>query len=119
MEIGLLIRYGRPVPGRETEAVQLFADGEAYFRERISKGQLTYYEPFFLATSDLEEDVGFHIVKGPAPEIFNLMAEEGYRALVTKMSLVVEHPRVDMLTVGEAILEQMERFTKVRADLGV
>jgi hypothetical protein len=119
MEIGLLIRYGKIVPGRETEAVELFAEGERFFKDKLSKGTITYFEPFFLATSDLEEDLGFHIIKGPAPEIFKLMEEEGYQALLTKMTLVTEHPRVDMLTVGEGIPQQLERFAKVRAELGI
>lgn len=119
MEIGLLIRYGKLVPGRETEALALFAEGEAYFRDKLSRGEITYYEPFFLATSDLEEDLGFHVIKGPAPEIFRIMEDEAYRVLLTKMHLVVEHPRVDMLTVGEGIAQQVDRFSKVRADLGV
>jgi hypothetical protein len=47
------------------------------------------------------------------------MEDEAYRVLMTKMHLVVEHPRVDMLTVGEGIVQQLDRFSKVRADLGV
>jgi len=119
MDVGLLIRYGKLVPGRETEAVELFAEGERFFKERLDKGVITFFEPFFLATSDLEEELGFHIIKGPAPEIFKLMEEEGYRALMTKMHLVVEHPRADLLTVGEGIQAQLELFAKVRAELGI
>ncbi|HZD80439.1 MAG TPA: hypothetical protein VE646_10435 [Actinomycetota bacterium] len=119
MEIGLLIRYGKIVPGRETEAVELFAEGEAFFTERLSKGEITFFEPFFLSTSDLEEDLGFHLIKGDAPAIFKLMEDETYRALMTKMTLVMEHPRVDLLTVGEGIPLQMERFAKVRVEIGM
>ena len=118
MEIGLLIRYGKVVPGRETEAIQLFAEGDAYFKEKLSKGETTYFEPFFFSTSDLQENLGFHIIKGSAPEIFKLMDEEAYRVLMTKMTLVSEHPSADLLTVGEGIVHQMELFSKARADLG-
>jgi hypothetical protein len=119
MEIGLLIRYGKVVPGRETEAVELFGEGERFFKGKLAEGVITYFEPFFLATSDLEEDLGFHVVKGPAPEIFKLMEDESYRTLMTKMTLVVEHPRADILTVGEGVLQQLERFAKIRAELGI
>ncbi len=119
MDVGLLIRYGKIVPGRETEAVELFAAGERFFKEKLAERVITYFEPFFLTTSDLEEDLGFHIIKGPAPEIFKLMEDEDYRALMTKMTLVVEHPRADILTVGEAIYAQVERFAKVRVELGL
>jgi hypothetical protein len=119
MEIGLLIRYGKIVPGREAEAIQLFDEGERFFKDKLTKGAITHFEPFFLASSDLEEDMGFHIVKGPAPEIFKLMEDEGYRTLMTKMLLVVEHPRADVLTVGEGIRAQRDLFAKTRAELGV
>ncbi len=119
MEVGLLIRYGKVVPGREVEAVELFAEGERFFKEKLASKAITYYEPFFLSTSDLEEETGFHVIKGSAPEVFKLMEDERYRALMTKMTLVVEHPRADLLTVGEGITAQIERFAKVRAELGI
>ncbi len=119
MEIGLLIRYGKIVPGRETQAIELFEETRRYYEEKVTKRVLTYFEPFFFMTSDVEAETGFFVVKGPAPEIFKLMEEEHYRWLLQKAALLVEHLRVDMLTVGEGIPEQLERFAKVRVELGI
>ena len=47
------------------------------------------------------------------------MEEEKYRWLLQEAGLFVEHLRVDYLTVGEGITEQLERFAKVRVDLGI
>jgi hypothetical protein len=119
MEIGLLIRYGRLVPGREAQAFDLFRETRTYYEDKVRTGRLTYFEPFFLATSDLDEELGFFVIKGHAPDVFQLMEEEPYRVLLNKAMLLVEHLRVDMLTVDEGIEQQLERSLKVNAELGI
>ena len=119
MEVGLIIRYGKLVPGREKEVFELFDESMMYFQEKLSEKVLTYFEPFFLTTGDLEEESGFFILKGPAPEIFKLMEEEKYRWLMQKAFLLIEHVRQDILTVGEEIPLQMERVKKVHVELGI
>lgn len=119
MEVGLIIRYGKFVPGRETQAIELFEETTKYFQEKVDKKVITYFEPFFLFTSDIGQETGFFIVKGPAPEIFKLAEEEKYLWLMQKAYMLVDHLHVDYLTVGERIPQQLERFAKVRVDLGV
>ncbi|HEX9122122.1 MAG TPA: hypothetical protein VF984_01995 [Actinomycetota bacterium] len=119
MEIGLIIRYGKLVPGREAQAIELFEEATRFFAEKLAQKALTSFEPFFFATSDLEQETGFFILKGPAPEMFKLMEEEQYLNLMQKGLMLIEHLRADMLTVGEGIGQQLERATKVRAELGI
>jgi hypothetical protein len=119
MECGLLIRYGRLVPGREKQAMELFQETMAYMQDKLAQGEITFFEPFFMATSDLEEELGFWLVKGPAPEIFKTLEEEGYRTLMQKALMLVEHVRTDLLTVGEGIVAQFERSLKIQAELAV
>ncbi len=119
MEIGLLIRYGRLVPGREERAIELFRETSEYWGEKLSKKEITSFEPFFCKTTDLEEETGFFLIKAPAPDMFRIMEEERYQTLVMKGELVVEHLNVDLLTVGEGITQQLERAVKVRAELGL
>jgi hypothetical protein len=119
MDVGLLIRYGSMVPGREAQALELFEETTAYFHGKVEAGAITYFEPFFMATSDLEEETGFFLVKGPAPAMFAMMEEEPYLRLMQKGLMLVEHLRADILTVGEAITLQLERAAKVRAELGI
>lgn len=47
------------------------------------------------------------------------MEGEDYKAFVTETHLVVEHLRVDLLTVGEGVRERLVPFAKARAELGV
>ncbi len=119
MDVGLLIRYGKVIPGREVTAIELFEEARQYFTAKLTRQEITYFEPYFLKTSDFEEETGFWIVKGPAPEIFRLMEEETYLRLLNKATMLVEHFEVELLTVGEEIPLQIERFQKVRAELGV
>lgn len=119
METGLLIRYGKLVPGREAQAIALFNEAVQFFQGKLAKQELTFFEPFFMFTGDLEEEIGFFIMKGPAPEIFRMMEEEPYRTLMMKGSVLVEHMRADVLTVGEGIAQQLERSLKVNTELGI
>jgi len=119
MDVGLMIRYGTFVPGRETQALELFEEATAYFKGKVEMGAITYFEPFFMATSDFEEETGFFLVKGPAPAMFALMEEEPYLRLMQKGLMLVEHLRADILTVGEGITLQLERAGKVRVELGI
>ena len=119
MEIGLLIRYGKLVPGRETQAMALFQESVAYFQEKVAAGDIASFEPFFFMTSDLDQELGFFVVKGPAPAIFALMEDERYRTLMQKGMVLVEHLHSDFLVVGEGIAAQVERATKVNAELAL
>lgn len=119
MDIGLIIRYGKLVPGREQQAIDLFREASEYWGEKLARKEITSFEPFFFQTTDLEEETGFFLMKGPAPEVFRIMEEERYRTLVSKGALVVAHLKVDLLTVGEGVTQQLERAVKVRAELGL
>jgi len=119
MEVGLMIRYGKLVPGREAQAIELFGEALSYFKGKLEAGAITFFEPFFMSTSDFEEETGFFLLKGPAPAMFAMMEEEPYLRMMEKGSLLVEHLRRDLLTVGEGITAQLERSGKVRAELGI
>lgn len=112
-----MIRYGRLVTERELPAIELFQQTMDFFRERLARQEITFFEPFFFMTSDLEEELGFFIVRGPAPAMFQLLEDETYRTLVQRAMALVEHVRIDWLTVGEGIAEQVERSMKIHTEL--
>jgi hypothetical protein len=119
MEVGLIIKFGKLVPGREAQGIELFEEATKYFQEKVEKKVLTYFEPFFLFTGDLAEESGFFILKGPAPEVFKLMEEERYLWLMQKGFMLIEHLQAEILTVGEGIPAQLELAHKVRVELGI
>lgn len=119
MDVGLMIRWGKLVPGREQAALDVFAEAIAYFGKKIEEKTVTFFEPYFFHTGDQETETGFMVVKGPAPEIFKLVEEEGFLVLMDKGFYTVEHLRWDLLTVGEGVGARIERGAKVRAELGI
>jgi hypothetical protein len=119
MDIGLLIRYGKLVPGREAQAMQLFQESIGYFQDKLAAGEIASFEPFFFMTSDLDQELGFFVVKGPAPAIFALLEDERYRTLMQKGMVLVGHLHTDFLVVGEGIAAQFERAMKVNAELAL
>lgn len=114
-----MIRFGKSVAGRESQAVDLFNAATHYFQEQVAAGVIRSFEPFLMATSDLEDELGFFIIQGSPANVFALMQDEAYRDLLQKGLYLVEHLSTDLLTVGEGIADQLQRSAKVRAELGI
>lgn len=110
MESGIRVAWGSIRAGREKEALELFQDAMTYYGKKMADGKITYFEPFFLGTGDQSLEIGFFIVKGPVAEIFKILEDETYLMLNTKAFNVLDHFRVDMLTVGEGIEAQLKRY---------
>jgi hypothetical protein len=119
MQVGLLIRYGTLVPGREHQAIDLFQQTVSYFAEKLAREEVSYFEPFFLITSDLDEELGFFIVKGSMLELTAIASDEAFKTLLMKANALASHVRMDWLTVEAGIAEQVERSLKVYAELGI
>jgi hypothetical protein len=119
METGLLIKWGKLVPGREEQAIDLFAEGTDFFGKKMAEGTVTFFEPFFVRTTDLEEWQGAFYIKGPVDKIYKMVEDPDYLFLVDKAFYLVEHLTVTYLTVGEGVTEQLARSAKVRAELGI
>jgi hypothetical protein len=116
MEVGLIIKFGKLVPGREEQGIELFAEVKPLFQQWYDKGVITYYEPFFYGSGDLETRVGFWIVKGERTELWQMIEEEKFLWLMAKAQFVVDHLEVDWLTVGSGIDELVERGAKLAAE---
>ena len=119
MQSGLFFRWGKPITGRETEAIELFCEVLDYFESKKKDGTVTYFEPFLFSTADFDVETGFLVVKGPVTEIFKMLDEEMYKTIIAKTTLLVSHFSVDFLSVDEAVFERFERYSKIRAELGI
>jgi hypothetical protein len=119
MEVGLFIKWGKPVPGREEMAISLFTEAIEYFEDKVKTGWITFFEPFFFQTSDRDEETGFFVIKGPVTYIFKMLEEEPFLFLQEKALYTVDHFTFDLLTVGEGVTKQLARGAKVRAELGI
>lgn len=112
MEIGLMYRWGGMVPGREEEALNIFAEATQFMADAKKKGSITFFEPFLFSTGDCHIENGFFLAKGPQEAIERMMNDEKYLDLIVRTNLLMEHVHVDFLVTSENIPKIMELSAK-------
>jgi hypothetical protein len=117
MEIGLVLKFGKPVPGREQQALDLFAEAKGWIEEQYKEGVITYFEPYFYATGDLETESGFWVIKGEREKVWKWTGDERFLWFTAKAQFITEHFQMDWLTVGEQIPDRMELSAKIFTEL--
>lgn len=119
MEIGMIIKYGAPVHGREKESLALFDEVLTYGKRLLDEGKVTYFEPFLLSGGDLETERGFFIIRGPVADMFGIIESEEYRSYFARSVLVTTHVHSEMLAVGDTWKQRMDDWRKAVAAAGV
>jgi hypothetical protein len=112
MEIGVIFRWGRVVPGKEEESIRLFGEVTQYFTEAKTRGDVTYFEPYFFTTGDFQVENGFFVAKGPEEKLRKFLDDDLTVGLILKSTIVLEHFKVDLLATVERIPKLMEIFTE-------
>jgi len=118
MDAGIRVSWGAVRIGKEKKALELFQDAVTYYGKKMADGKVTYFEPFIVGTGDQSVETGFFIVKGPLTEIFAIYDEKAFKELNTKAYLLLDHFKVDFLTVGEEIEAQLKRYEQTLAYVG-
>lgn len=108
MEIGVLVRYGGVVPGKEKAAVDVFTETTKLYGEKLADGTFTYYEPFMFRTGDFQEELGFFVIKGPEEKLTSYFNSIESRTLQAKVEMIVNHLKIEYLFMGPEILEQVQ-----------
>lgn len=119
MDVGILIKWGAPVHGREKESVALFEEVLDFGKRLLDEGKVTFFEPFLFAAGDMDVERGFILIKGEVTSIFTLMESEEYRHFYTKSLLVTTHVSSEMLATGDGFTQRLEEFKKAIAEVGV
>lgn len=119
MEVGLLIRWGGAIEGREAEQLRNYRRAVDYGRRLLAEGKLTSFEPFAFAGGDVEVEQGFFIVKGSAPDIFAILESEEYQELYATATLTAKHVSTEMLAVGEGIEQRIAVYERALASAHV
>lgn len=113
MEVGILVSYGGVIPGMEKEAIELFAETQRVYGDRLADGTFTYYEPFLFRTGDRSEHLGFFIVKGPQEKLTAYFDSKENRALRDRVGQVVNHLEIEFLYTGGEVLEEISIFSEI------
>jgi len=82
-DAALLIRWSRPVPGREQQALSLFGTSLEYYGTLQSTGAIESFEPVLLnpGSTDLN---GFILIRGSAEQIDALKREDQFVELMIR-----------------------------------
>ncbi len=113
MEVGMLVSYGGVLPGKEKEAIDLFAETQKFYGEKLADGTFTFYEPFLFRTGDRSENLGFFIVKGPQEKVMAYFESKESRILRDKVGQVVTHLKIEFLYTGTEVLDEIAIFSEI------
>ena len=116
-QLGLITKFGRVFPGKEREAIDLFAETTKYFGEKLADGTLTYYEPYLYFSGNHEFDNGFFVVKGPEEKVIRFFEDQRRIDLNLKAGQICANVTTELLIVGDEVLTQVSRFADVTRGL--
>ena len=112
-ELGIIVRWGRVIPGREKEAVEGFTEATKYFGDLLAKGWLTYFEPFGYLSGDNDLENGFFLMKGPAEKVHEIFESEPTLRLKTQATMYLDHLTIEFLLVGDEVINNISRFAEI------
>lgn len=112
MKKALVIGWTRPIPGRETAAVEHFQFAMNYMGKLQQAGTIESFEPVLMAPhgGDLN---GFVLVKGNAEKIDALQRTDEWRDLVTKSNILLQNHGVIAAVYGEELQQDMARYGRL------
>lgn len=113
MEIGVLVSFGGVIPGKEKAAVDVFAETMKVYGSRLADGSFTSYEPFIFQTGDLQETLGFFVIKGPREKVMAYFDSDENRILKDKVSLIVNHLKIEFLYTGNEVLKEVQLLSGI------
>jgi len=113
MEIGVVVRYGGVMPGREAACVDLFTETLSLYGEKLADGTFTSFEPFAFRTGDFQEELGFFVLKGPEEKVTGFFNSMEQRTLQAKGEQIVNHLKIEFLYTGSEVLEQVQIMAKL------
>ncbi len=109
---GLFIGWNRPIPGRESQAIETFQSFLAYLGKQQNQGAIESFEPAFLGPhgGDLN---GFVLVKGDRQKISTLRWSDEFLELATRANFNVQSFGLLPVQLGAELQAQMQRFGKL------
>ncbi len=111
-DTALVFTWGIPIAGRESRALEVFADGLAFFGRLAAEGKCL--EPEVLQRTG----GGMTIVRGERDELLGILYSEEGMELLSRTALAVEDFTWQLYAAGELVTEIMQRYQKVGTELG-
>ena len=110
MERTLFVGWGKPTPGRETQAPETFNKALQQYETWQQGGQIEHYDVvLFDPTADLS---GMATLHGSPEQIDSIRHSDEFRDLMAEANLVVKGLRVYEGACGDALKREIERFER-------
>jgi hypothetical protein len=116
-DFGLFIGFGLVKPGREKQALEVFAEAQQFNEKLKQRGDVESYETVLLELhgGDLG---GFTLLRGNADKLNRLRyQDQEFLRLISQASLLVDNFGVVGATIGDGIGKQMGIFQQAISSL--
>jgi hypothetical protein len=97
MNGAIVIRWGAPVPGRESKGLDVFGNAVLRFEGYLKSGRIQSHREYFALTGG---DGGFMIVEGEVAELLTIVAEDDTVKLNAQASAIVQNFEVQVFGGG-------------------
>ena len=113
-DAALLIRWDRPVPGREPQALSLFGKSLEYYGTLQNEGAIESFEPVLLGPVSIDLS-GFILLRGSADQLDALKREDQFvEMMISAEHLIEGFGVIDACLEGE-LQSRMAKYGKVVA----
>jgi hypothetical protein len=108
----VIIRWDKPVVGREQQALMVFQKAIEYYMKWQTEGRIESFEPVILAhhSGDLN---GFMMLRGDAKKLAELKLEESWADLVIESGFCLEGFGIIEGFIGDGMMKVFEKYTKL------
>ena len=112
----LFIGWGRTLPGREQQALQVFNEAMAYWGGLQQQGEIESFEAFALGAhgGDL---YGFALLRGDADKLARLSASEEFNRQTLRADLVVDRVGVVPAITGNKLTQTFALWQQQASEL--
>lgn len=113
----LVISWGRPIPGREREAMESFATAQQHWEDLEKSNEIISHRPYF---GGLRGATGFAILEGEIERLQGVQRSDRFRKVLAHANMCVEDMHVDLVYGGSeaAVQAQMQLFADTLTDMG-
>jgi hypothetical protein len=108
-DTGIFIGWGRAVPGREHEAMDVFNEAVAYYARLQDEGVIESWEPVMLEAHG-GELAGFFLLHGEEERLAQLRTAEEFQHLTLRAGLFVESLGIVGAVIGERVGQEMAYY---------
>lgn len=108
-DAALFIGWDRPVAGKESMAVELFATAQNYFEKQQKKGLVESFEPVLISAhaGDLN---GFMLVRGTPENLAQIRRDDEFLKIVIRCNVALTHFGVVEAYRGQSIKKVMDIY---------